>query len=164
LIIVSLLVSLAAVGPAFVRTENVTKASRELLGDLQRIRQDAMTRRSAANGLGFGIRLIDSKSYTIFEFNDADGDFKYDGAGEEAIPTSRALNSSVVINIDGVAPDNKVLIYDKLGIPRSTDWALENLTLVVKHESAADVQQKCVVVSTNRVREGLWDGSSCDEQ
>ncbi len=76
LIIVSILASLAAIGPEFIRNENIAKASKELLADLQGIRQDAMTTGTSANSMGFGIKFVNSQSYTIFEFNDADGDFR----------------------------------------------------------------------------------------
>ena len=164
LAIVSILISLSAVGPEFVRNENVTRVSRELAGDIRRIRQDAMTSGGAANSRGFGIRFENSMSYTLFEFNDTDGDSRYSDTGEEATTTQRNLASSIVMSIKGVTPNNNVLIYDKLGIPRDSDWLLEQMTIVVKHESSSPVKQKCIVVSTSRVREGLWDGSNCKEQ
>lgn len=164
LVIISVLASLAAVGPEFIRNENISKTSRELAGDLQRTRQDAMTSGTLVNSMGSGIRFANPTSYTIFEFNDADADFRYDDAGEEANTIQRNLSSSIVIDINGANPDNNVLLYDKLGIPRNPEWKLSQMTIVIRHESSSSVRQKCVVVSTNRVREGLWDGSNCQEQ
>lgn len=164
LIIVSILASLAVIGPEFIRNENIAKASKELLADLQRIRQDAMTTGTSVNSMGFGIKFVNAGSYTIFEFNDADGDFQYDGTGEEANVIHKYLSSSIVINKNGATPDNDVLIYDKRGIPRNSDWTFAQMTIAVKHESDSSAQQKCVVVSTSRIREGLWNGSNCQEQ
>lgn len=165
LAIIAILASLAAVGPGFVRNENISRVSRELLGDLQRARQDAMTRSTAANSLGFGIRFANSTSYTIFEFSD-NGNFQYDGAGEEANTDQRNLTSSIVIQIND-SQEYNVLIYDKLGIPArfkvSGERALGNMTLVIRHQSES-ARDKCVTVSFNRIREGLWDGTNCTLQ
>lgn len=164
--IIAILASLAAVGPGFVRNENISRVSREFLGDLQRARQDAMTRSTGANSLGFGIRLASSTSYTIFEFNDINTNFQYDGAGEEANTTTRNLTSSIVIQINN-SPEYNVLIYDKLGIPArfkvTGERALGNMTLVIRHQSES-ARDKCVTVSFNRIREGLWDGTNCTLQ
>lgn len=165
LAIIAILASLAAVGPGFIRNENISRVSRELLGDLQRARQDAMTRSTGANSLGFGIRLANPTSYTIFEFSD-NGNFQYDGAGEEANTTIRNLTSSIVIQINN-SPEYNVLIYDKLGIPArfkiTGERALGNMTLVVRHQSES-ARDKCVTVSISRIREGLWDGTNCTLQ
>ena len=135
LITVSILASLAVIGPEFIRNENIAKASKELLADLQRIRQDAMTTGTSANSMGFGIKFVNAGSYTIFEFNDADGDFQYDGTVEEANVMHKYLSSSIVMNKNGATPDNNVLIYDKHGIPRNSDWTFAQMTIAVKHES-----------------------------
>ena len=81
LAIIAILASLTAVGPGFIRNENISRVSRELLGDLQRARQDAMTRSEAPDSRGFGIRFASNTSYVIFEFSDINTNFQYDGTG-----------------------------------------------------------------------------------
>ncbi|PIV20701.1 MAG: hypothetical protein COS40_11170 [Deltaproteobacteria bacterium CG03_land_8_20_14_0_80_45_14] len=165
LAIIAILASLTAVGPGFIRNENISRVSRELLGDLQRARQDAMTRSEAPDSRGFGIRFASNTSYVIFEFSDINTNFQYDGTGEEANTNQRNLTSSIEYQINGANPNNNILVYDKLGIPRRDTWGMwTSITFVVRHQSDNSVQAKCVSVSTNRIREGLWDGSTCQEQ
>jgi len=161
--IIMILGLLSAVGPAFLRGENISRFSRELYGDLYRARQDAMTRSVAANSMGWGIRFANPTSYTIFEFND-NGNFQYDGAGEEANAMQRNLTSSIVFDMNGANPANNVLLYDKLGVARNPDWTLaQQIILVIRHQTDPD-NRKCIVVNTNRIRGGLWDGNNCQEQ
>lgn len=166
--IIGILAAIAAsVGPEFIRNENIARVSKELLSDLQRIRQDAMTRSEAANSRGFGIRFENPTRYVIFEFNDTVVPaFQYDGVAEEANTTTRNLTSSIVIQINN-SPEYNVLIYNKLGIParfkETGERALGNMTLLIRHQSES-ARDKCVVISTNRIREGLWNGSNCQEQ
>ncbi len=166
LIIISILALLATVGPGFIRNDNISRFSRELYGDLYKARQDAMTQSLSANSLGWGIRFENPTSYTIFEFNDTNpSNFQYDGTTEEANITQRTLSSSIEYQINGANPNNDILIYDKLGIPRTDTGTLwPTITLVIRHQTDNQVQAKCINISTNRIREGLWDGVNCQEQ
>lgn len=162
LVIISILASLTAVGPGFIRNDNISRASRELYGDLHKVRQDALTRSSSANSLGWGIRFATPTTYTIFELFKSDDNNNY---YEEKNPP-RNLSSSIEYQINGVNPNNDVLIFDKLGIPRTDTGTLwpNDITLVIRHKTDNQVQAKCINISTNRIREGLWDGSNCQEQ
>ncbi len=183
LTIIAIVTAIAAsVGPQFIRNENIARVSRELLGDLQRARQDAMTKSEAANSRGFGIRFESPKRYVIFEFSDTVAPaFQYDGGAEEANTTTRDLTSSIEINrctggnlVDPTGGNDDVLIYDKLGVPRTITWSsVSNMIIVVKHETAlsTEVREKCVSISAARIREGIWNASAaggcadkCEEQ
>jgi Tfp pilus assembly protein FimT len=164
-IIAILTVIAVSVGPEFIRNENIARVSRELLGDLQRARQDAMTRSEAANSRGFGIRFENPTRYVIFEFSDTVAlAFQYNGVAEEANTTTRNLTSSIELQFNGADPNNDVRIYDKLGVPRDNTWSsVTNTTIVVRHETEP-AREKCVVISPNRIREGLWVGGNCELQ
>ncbi len=172
LAIVAILSSLTFVGVGFVRGERIIGISRELLRDLQGIRLDTMIKSVAANSRGFGIRFVDNSSYVVFEFDDCNNNSAYDANGcngnrEEANSTTRELNPSISLLINNVYPDNNILIFDKLGIPREDNWALWNNgsgTLLVQRTSSGDADTyttRCVNINMSRIQEGVWDGANC---
>ncbi len=156
--IIGIAVAMATMGTGFIQRHRLTAASRGLLGDLQRIRQDAMTRGSAANSRGFGIRFASNNSYTTFEF--ISSDFVYDNTGEEAGVRSTNLPAFLTVTIGNAAdPTNDVLIYDKRGMARDTNWGQIGKTYVLRLAGVAEV--RCVMVNPVRIREGTWDGVNC---
>lgn len=166
LIVIALIGTVASIlimNSGFVQRQQLTAASRGLYSDLQKIRQDALTRGSVANSRGFGIRFASNASYSIFEFNDADGDFTYDGAGEESGAVQKTL-SSVTITIGAAGdPTNNILIYDKRGMTRTVNWSSAGGRTYVLRATGGVSQARCVSVSTVRIREGVWNGASCSE-
>lgn len=169
LAVIAILAGLAFVGPEFIRSERITGHSRELLADLLRARLDAMVRSAAANSMGFGIRFVDNSSYTIFEFDDCSENSAYDvngcaGDREEANTTSKTLSTSYELLVNGATPNNNILIFDKLGIPRDNSWALWNGTLRIKHQTDSTLLGRCISISLTRIREGVWNGSNCQVQ
>lgn len=141
-------------------------ASRQLYGDLQKIRVDAMTKSAAANSRGFGIRFTSNTIYRIFEFNDANGNFT-DDAGEEVTVRDITLPSSVTVVMgDGTDPTltANVRILDKQGRVRNTNWSIGNTQDIQYVLSLTGVSQnRCVKVETVRIREGVWNNGTCTE-
>lgn len=180
LAIIAVVASLVVIGSGFTGTDRVKSASRELLGDLQRLRMSAMTQQkedgSAPQLRGFGIRFESANAYRLFRFNDSNSDFIYDGVSEEApLPGESSIRQrdistalEIRINNDGDLnkPDNHVLIFDFLGFPREADWSFSQVGVVIQHPYLDDIQKKCISVSFNRIREGLWDEHErvCKEQ
>lgn len=164
--------TIATMGSDFVQKHRLTAASRELLGDLQKIRQDAMTRSDPALGAdsrGFGIRFGSNTTYTTFEFNDCSMNFIYDANGcagnrEEAGTSQKTLPSSITVTIrDTVDPPRDILIYDKRGMARDNNWGLVGaggITYVLRRAGVAE--ERCVTVTPVRIREGRWDGANCN--
>lgn len=178
LTIIAILVVLAAVGSEFIGTDRIRSASRELLSDLQWARQAAMTQGSSAVATqlrGFGIRFESTDVYRIFRFNDTNTNFIYDGTSEEAgitdgeaSPRKRDLYSTIQLKIKSggvpVDPNNDILIFDRQGIPRQSNWGFSQITFVIQNRNNPGIQAKCVTVSFNRIREGVWSGGNCMEQ
>lgn len=171
--LVGVIATIATMGSDFVQKHRLTAASRELLGDLQKIRQDAMTRSNpalGANSRGFGIRFSSNTTYTTFEFNDCTGDFIYDANGcagnrEEAGTSQKTLPSSVTVTIgDAGDPTGNILIYDRRGMARdNNNWNAVGgggRTYVLRRAGVAEV--RCVTVTPVRIREGRWDGANCN--
>ncbi len=143
--------------------ERASSITRELLVDIQRARIDAITQR----GKGVGIRFESAKSYILFEFNDCNDDYDYDentcnGSREETeimrktIPSPFSLHKTSLSN----NLDNEILIFDKFGHPRQKNWGIGLMTILVSRES--DLQLvKCIAISTNRVRQKIWNGTAC---
>jgi prepilin-type N-terminal cleavage/methylation domain-containing protein len=178
LAIVTIVTAIVAIGQGFVSTDRIKSTTAELLGDLQWIRHAAMTRgpdSTAPQLRGFGIRLETKNQYSLFRFNDTNLNFVYDGTGEEApltsgesVPKRRLLHHSVALRIkSGVAlvdPNNKVLIFDHLGNPKQANMGFQQLSMVIQNPDLSEMPKKCISISFNRIREGQWDGSSCQEQ
>lgn len=168
--------ALVAVGYGFLSADRVKSTSRELFGDLQWIKHSAVMQGPDATVpqlRGFGIRLESARTYRLFRFNDMNSNFQYDGAGEEAflhgetsarqkeipLPLEMQIKSSSKL----VAPQNTVLLFDHLGIPRQANLSFQQRTIVIQNQDD-NIPKKCISISFNRIREGQWDGSDCQEQ
>ncbi len=171
LTLLGIMAAITAMGYSYVLRHQIVAASQRLFGDLQKLRQDAMTQGVQGAGLirrGFGIRFdpngwpAGGSQYILFQFNDVNNDFVYDGDTEELNPTPIYVPSSVTISDpDGVTlMDTDVLIYDSFGIARNVTWGLPSIdTMVLKRTGVT--QMRCIVVSLTRLREGPWDGTTC---
>lgn len=183
LAIIAIVATLMAVGPEFSGTDRIRNTSRELLSDLQWARQSAMTQGPCDPGdpncivpqlRGFGIRFESTNIYRIFRFNDTNTNFIYDAGEErsitdgEASPRQRDLYSTIqlMINSGGtpVSPNNDVLLFDRQGMPRQSNWGFSQITFVIQNPTNPGIQAKCVTVSFNRIREGVWSSGVCTEQ
>ena len=169
--------AIVATGYGFLSADRVKSASRELFGDLQWIKHSSVTQGPDATVprlVGFGIRLESARTYRLFRFNDMNSNFQYDGAAEEAflqgetsarqkeipLPLEMQIKSSSKL----VAPQNTILLFDHLGIPRGDKLGFQQRTIVIHHPDNKDIPKKCISISFNRIREGQWDGSNCQEQ
>lgn len=176
--IFSILIMLAAVGPEFTGAERVSSAAKELLTDLQWIRYSAMTQNPDASCpelRGTGVRFESSKRYRLFRFNDNNGNFTYDGANEERSLTDgeaearqRNLSAPLEMKIKRagslVNPNNAVVLFDHSGMPRQTTFGFQKVSIVFQHSSIQEIPKRCVSISFNRVREGIWNDNECQEQ
>ena len=168
LAILGILMAIAGLGSDGVERQRVSGAFREVFGDLQRVRLDAMTRATNApnvRSLGAGIRFVSATSYTTFEFNDANGDYQY-VATEELAGSSRtqSLSRGLSFTMGGVDPTGTVIIFDKLGMPRTAAWAFaagaSDLRLAIQ-SARLTVQTKCIAIGQARIREGVLSGATC---
>lgn len=177
LAIIVVVAAFVAIGHGFLSADRIQSASRELFGDLQWIKHSAVTQGSdvaAPQARGFGIRLESNHKYRLFRFNDMNSNFQYDGAAEEAflhgetsarqkeipLPLEMQIKSSGKL----VAPQNTILLFDHLGIPRQANLSFQQRTIVIHNPDNKDLPKKCISISFNRIREGQWDGSNCQEQ
>lgn len=179
--IFGILVTLSYSGMEYVRKHRLQSASRELLSDLQRIRQDAITRSTqnksggTVNGRGFGIRFDSNASYQLFEFDDCNDSFSYNAntcpgppanpsAREEIGNRSKSLSSGITATIGAsTSPDSDthIVLFDRNGIPRQPNWSFVGKTYVLR--LAGVDPPRCVSISNVRIREGTWNGSTCVE-
>jgi hypothetical protein len=176
--IVSILAALVAIGPGLTSTESIRGAARELLADLQWIRYSAVTQGSDASCpalRGMGVRFESSNRYRLFRFNDRNGNFSYEGVEEECALSAKEsgtrkrdipLPLELKIKKGGalVNPDNAVLLFDHYGIPRQSNFGFQQMSIVFHHPYSDELHKKCVSVSFNRIREGLWNENECQEQ
>lgn len=179
--IFGILLTLSYSGMEYVRKHRLQSASRELLSDLQRIRQDAITRgtQTKSGGTvisrGFGIRFDSSTSYQLFEFDDCNDSFSYNAntcpgppanpsAREEIGNRSQNLPSGITVTVGAsTAPnsDTHIVLFDRNGMPRQPNWSFVGKTYVLR--LAGVDPPRCVSISNVRIREGTWNGSGCDE-
>jgi type II secretory pathway pseudopilin PulG len=121
--ILAILVAIAGLGSDAVERQRVAGATRELLADLQRVRQDAITRSSGATSRGAGIRFASATSYVTFEFDDVDNDYQYDPAPavEELAGSVRPRPCQDLSLTWGSDQDRDHL--RQAGMARETNWA-----------------------------------------
>jgi prepilin-type N-terminal cleavage/methylation domain-containing protein len=177
LAIIAIAGTVIAVGPGFLTGEKGKSVSRELLADLQWIRHAAVTQgpdEMAPQLRGFGIRMESNRAYRLFRFNDSNSNFQYDGTGEEAPLRSeisirqRLVSQPLELKIKSkgklVDPQDTILIFDHLGIPRQANLGFQQMSIVIQAPNISSIPEKCISISFNRIREGLWDGNECIEQ
>ncbi|PLX85712.1 MAG: hypothetical protein C0617_03255 [Desulfuromonas sp.] len=170
--VAGILASIAYLGSGFLDKYRLTAASRELLADLQWVRQNAVTRSTPDDpsdpdhaNHGFGIRFDSASQYTLFEFNDdqtgAKEFFKYEGAAEESGPRVKDLPQGATVTKGAAAnPTGEVLLYGRNGMARDRNWSTTDATFVLRlHEVSPP---RCVVISAVRIREGVWIDGACD--
>jgi prepilin-type N-terminal cleavage/methylation domain-containing protein len=177
LVIISIVIAIAAIGPGFISAERIKSTSRELLADLQYLRQSAMTQgpdNTATALRGFGVRFESANSYHLFRFNDGNSNFMYDDTSEESalpgetaprkryIPEHLKLRIKVGNRLED--PRDKVMIFDHHGIPREKQMGFQLMSIVIENPDLSDAPKKCVSISFNRIREGVWDDQDCREQ
>lgn len=176
--IFAILAALVAIGPGVTSTERVRGVAKELLADLQWIRYSAMTQGRDASSpqlLGFGVRFESKNRYRLFRFNDANGNFAYDGVEEEQALSSaeararpREITPPIELKIKKggtlADPEDVVLLFDHYGIPRQSNFGFQQMSIVFHHPEMHELQKKCVSVSFNRIREGVWNENECQEQ
>lgn len=173
--IIAIMAGFAALGMDIVHRERVSSATKEMYADLQRSRMDGMV--TGATGSlpyirGAGIRFESPTRYVTFKFNDCNQNYTYEidgcaGAREESeirtitMPSSieiKRLDAGSLVNPANVTADD-IPIFDKFGMPRTFEWSvISSYIIVVKHQSAG--YAKCIVIDTNSMREGSWDGST----
>jgi prepilin-type N-terminal cleavage/methylation domain-containing protein len=177
LVIITIVITIAAVSPGFISAERIKSTSRELLGDLQYLRQSAMTQgpdNTVTALRGFGVRFESANSYRLFRFNDGNSNFMYDDTSEEAAlagesaPRKRAIPEQLKLRIKAGNRledlRDKVIIFDHHGIPREKQMGFQLISIVIENPDLGDAPKKCVSVSFNRIREGMWDDQDCLEQ
>ncbi len=150
----------------FVQHDRLAAASRQLYGDLQKLKLNALSVSPAgANSRGFGIRFTSASAYTTFEFNDADNNYVYaNDHSEEANALQSSLSSSVTVAMgDGSAPTDQanIFIFDKRGILRNTNWTTAG-NRVYLLRATRSAQTRCVTIDGATIREGMWNGVACN--
>jgi len=178
--ITAILLTIAVQSVSFYQRHELRSASKQLLGELQRVRFNAMTKRTPDNAgpplirsHGFGFQFVGTApqytGYQMFEFNDCNNNYQYDVAGcsggAERLVLVGGFNfpPSVFVSLNGAAPgDTDLILYDELGLPRASTWALGGRTYLLAHAHLdGGAPSRCVVISTTRIREGGWNGARC---
>ncbi len=164
MVLVTVLAGFTSIGFDFVRRERVAATARELVADLQHARLNAMT----GSGKGTGIRLVSGgKSYVIFKFEDCNDDYTYDkdacdGKREEKVLSEKKMPDSLVLTKTNpfTNVNDDVRIFDRFGSPRWPTWGAGGITIVISSVPDAGLT-KCIAISQNRIREGVWKNSDC---
>ena len=177
LVILSVVAAISYLSTSFIGAERIKTTSKNILGDLQWIRQSALTQGpdSVTPRLaGFGIRFQSANAYHIFRFNDSNCNFSYDGTEEEAALSGEAavrerdipepLEMKIKKGAVLMDPDNSILIFDHHGLPRQARMGYQTMSIVIQNPDDSDAQKKCISIYFNRIREGIWDGEDCLEQ
>lgn len=160
ILVIVVLVTIAMLNADFIKSHRLSSGVRILFSDLQKTRQDAMTRGSA-NSRGYGLVFDSGSAYTLFEFNDVNANYAYDGAGEQTAANTHTLSNSVTVTrSDNSAPTGDVLIYDKRGLVRNNAWTTVTDRVYLLNIPGIS-QIRCIQIGATQIREGTWNGTSC---
>lgn len=169
-VLIAIVATIAFMSGDVIKRHRLTAASRQLYGDLQKVRVDAMTRSpSGTSSRGFGIKFNSTTTYTAFEFNDTNGDFQYAGTGEEANTRQTTMPDSITIQrksggslVDPSGSNDDIVIFDKKGLAKNNNWSPIGGTYVLQYTNLSE--KRCIMWDDVRIREGVWDGSACQKQ
>jgi prepilin-type N-terminal cleavage/methylation domain-containing protein len=164
IMLIGIISAFAQLSADFIRNSRVSSATAELIADLHQARLYAMTR----DGKGAGIRLESPHSYVIFKFIDCNDDYAYDAdtcpgnRREEEVLIQKKLPDSLLLTKSDpfTSVNNDVRIFDRFGSPRWPTWGVGGITIVLRSEPNSGLI-KCVAISKNRIREGVWTNSTC---
>ncbi len=189
--IIATLVAIASMSSRMINKARVSNAIRQVMGDLQAARLDAMV--SGPSGTademqfmrGAGIRLISTSQYATFRFNDCNQNYQYDTGATAGCATSTEESNTKIIGFPSgvvmqrvaggvrVNPTNSVndiYLFDHLGLLRDYQWnsyqwnsGTSSLVIVIQWPNLVS---KCIFIRGNRIREGTWNDTSatCSEQ
>lgn len=161
--IVGVLVGVAAVNLGRdVKRARLKEAIAQFHSDLKKCRVDAMSSMNDPKSRGYGFKFTSATTYELFEFKDNNDDYTYID-GEEVntppnTPREVTLPNGVQARIDSGTLTTP-LIFDRRGWLRSASWASANGATYIFE--LADAKALCVVLSTSRIRQGSWNGTSC---
>ena len=168
--IIGILAGLSYLGANFIRDQRLTSASRRVLGDIQQARVSALISGSTSTVIGYGIVFQPPRSYVSFAFQDANMDFSYQ-TGEESgpiTPVTYTLSPSVTLSLPTTS-NYPVLIYSRQGYPTVYDGggnspspSPQEIDIVLTDVSIN--KARCIQVTINYVREGVWSGATCSVQ
>jgi prepilin-type N-terminal cleavage/methylation domain-containing protein len=161
--IAGILSGFAYLSQDLIRREQITSITRQLHADIQSARMNAIT-----SGKGYGIRFESPTTYVLFQFNDCNNNFSYDAnscngnSREESKPIRTTISSSVLLSKSNHLNDldNDLVIFDTFGHPRQKNWGMAMMTILVRHKQDVGII-RCISISMSRIRESIWNGSSC---
>jgi hypothetical protein len=105
-----------------------------------------------------------------FQFNDSNQDYQYQ-AGEET-PGSQTVNLPTNVQIKRVSggalvsPANAagdIIMFDHIGLLRDSNWVYVTPPFVIVVQWPS-LTSSCISVSSNRIREGTLNGTTCTEK
>lgn len=152
-----------------IKKSRLKEATTQFYSDLKKCRVDAMTNAGIASTRGFGFNFNNATSYTLFRFDDADNDYTLDGT--ESInpkdidapyndpPEIVAVPNGVRVRRPSGALTTPFL-FDRRGWLRNDSWSSAvNGTFIL---DLAGAPSRCVVLTTSRIRQGVWNDPNCD--
>ena len=141
-----------------VKKYRLKEATALFYSDIKKCRVDAMTDGGVATTRGFGFNFNDASSYNLFRFDDADNDYTYDSGEAQSMQTVNVPNGVQVRRPSGTltAP----FLFDRRGWLRTASWSSAvNGTFILELEGAPS---RCVVLTTSRIRQGVWNDPNCN--
>lgn len=178
--IAGILLGIASVSMNFVRKERVNSCTKNIFADIQKTRYDAVTSGPTPTGIapykrGNGIRFVSATQYVIYTFNDSlpvsassdTGDYQYTNQTEEV--GAETINSSygqiqiqtATLHTPTNNFQNDMVIFDRFGYPRQWDWQVLSPMYIVISDPSLAGYTRCITITTTIVREGVWNGATC---
>lgn len=142
-----------------IKKTRLKEATAQFYSDLKKCRVDAMTNAGIASTRGFGFNVNNATSYTLFRFDDADSDYRLD-AGETFPVQTVAIPNGVQVRRPSGDPLTAPFLFDRRGWLRGTTWStVSGGTYILELTGAIS---RCIVLSTSQIRQGAWNGTTCD--
>lgn len=141
-----------------IKKSRLKEATAQLYSDLKKCRVDAMTNEGIASTRGFGFNVNNATSYTLFRFDDADSDYRLDTGETLPVQTVAIPNGVQVRRPSGTLTEP--FLFDRRGWLRGANWSTASGGTYILELTGAI--SRCIVFSTSQIRQGVWNGTTCD--
>ena len=156
LLVIAILAIMLAMGipllTGYVRKYNVEEETSQIYSDLV-----AQRFKSISTGNNYGI-VFNTNSYTLFRFNDANYNLKFDGAKEMSDAVTKKVKYEILkkkANNNYIPATDSVVIFDRDGFARNTNWGIGGFTIKVDSSGIDSLKYNCVIISTQRIKESF---------
>lgn len=153
ILLITVLAGLSAVGMGFVRQQQVSRTTKQLLTDIQRARGDALMLRGSAE-----ITLA-TTSYTVSAITGTGA--AVSKTRTQILSANNQLSISTAVGSSAAATNNVVVLSNNFGY-----YPGAIVAIIISSPNLGTSYMRCIALGTANMREGFWNDTTkqCNPQ